>query len=161
MSEIVLLDTTIYLNVLNVEGKNQHRTEVLDEFKKRAENDASFLLPMATIWETGNHIARLSDGGRRRKFAQELVDDVSKALNGETPYRTTYFPNREEFLQWLVKFPEYAQRNKSEEKLREGISLADLSIIQEWERTRRLHPSSRVCIWSLDIDLKAYDHAPK
>jgi len=104
MSEIVLLDTSVYLNVLDVPGWDQDRADVLDEFAIRVNNEDIFLLPMATIWETGNHIADLPTGGRRRQFAVILVDDVTKALNGEAPYRPTHFPDREEFIGWLREF---------------------------------------------------------
>ncbi len=160
MSEIVLLDTTIYLNVLDVDGWNQDREEVLDHFERRVTNGDSFFLPMATIWETGNHIADLSDGGRRRRFAKKLVEDVRSAIQGDTPYQPTHFPQREEFLAWLNEFPDYALRSKSAKKTREGISLANLLVIKEWERTCALHSMSRVLIWSLDSDLSSFDRSP-
>lgn len=157
MSAIVLLDTSVYLNVLDVEGWNQDRDAVLDEFALRIDCGDYFLLPMATIWETGNHISDLSDGGNRRRFAEKLVGDVGKAVNGDVPYRATHFPDREEFLSWLREFPDYAQRNKSATKTREGVSLADLSIIKEWGQTRARHSMSQVLIWSLDSDLTGFD----
>lgn len=160
MGSIVLLDTSIYLNRLDVPGNNQDRDAVLDEFERRIKNDDSFLLPMATVWETGNHIADCRDGATRRKFAEIFVSDVEKALNGLTPYKATYFPARDEFLVWLRAFPEFAKRNKSAKKTREGVSLADLSMIKEWERTCARHPMSRVLIWSLDQDLLGYDRKP-
>jgi hypothetical protein len=82
------------------------------------------------------------------------------AINGVTPYSATHFPTREEFLQWLAAFPEYAQINKSDRKTREGISLSDMSIIKEWERACERHSMSRVLIWSLDSDLAGYDRKP-
>ena len=101
MSDIVLLDTSVYLNVLNVPGFNQQRPDILDNFTSRVHNGDYFLLPMAAIWETGDHIADLANGSLRRKFAEILVDDVRAALNGNAPYRATYFPDREVFLDWL------------------------------------------------------------
>lgn len=160
MSAIVLLDTSIYLNVLDVEGWNQARADVLNGFERRVRNGDSFFLPMATIWETGNHIADLTDGRQRRRFAEKLVNDVANAINGDTPYRPTHFPEREEFLAWLQAFPEYAQRSKSAKKKREGVSLANLLVIKEWERTCALHAMSRVLVWSLDSDLGSYDRKP-
>jgi hypothetical protein len=160
MSAIVLLDTSIYLNVLDVEGWNQDRDAVLNVFAQRVKSGDSFLLPMATIWETGNHIADLTDGRQRLRFAKNLVDDVGNAIKGDTPYRPTHFPEREEFLAWLEAFPEYAQRSKSVKKIREGVSLANLLVIKEWERTCTLHSMSRVLIWSLDSDLSSYDRIP-
>lgn len=157
MSAIVLLDTSVYLNILDVAGRNQARSQVLKDFQNYIENGSYFLLPLATVWETGNHIAHLTTGGLRRKFAQLLVTEVEKAFTGDAPYRPTYFPEPEVFLQWLRYFPEFAQKNKSSEKTSEGTSLANLSIIKEWERACAQNPMSRVLIWSLDCDLSSYD----
>jgi hypothetical protein len=160
MSAVILMDTSIYLNVLNVPEFNQDREAVLAQFESYAKNGDSFLLPMASIWETGNHIADLDNGGLRRQYAQKLVKDVENAIQGNVPYRATYFPSREEFLSWLADFPDYAGRSKSPARTREGVSLADMSIIKEWERTCKLHPMTRVSIWSLDQDLTGYDRIP-
>ncbi len=157
MSDIVLLDTSVYLNVLDVPGRSQQREEVFNHFELRAKSGDHFLLPMATIWESGNHISRLSTGALRRQYALQLAENVQAALNGDAPFRTTYFPESSIFAQWLNAFPDFAQRNKSPEKPNEGISLSDLSIIKEWEQTRDRHSMSRVLIWSLDRDLAAYD----
>ena len=92
MNAIVLLDTSIYLNVLDVPGRNQKREQILNEFEERVRCDDLFLLPMATIWETGNHISRLENGSMRWKYAQILAANVQSALNGEAPFRATYFP---------------------------------------------------------------------
>ena len=160
MSGIVLLDTSVYLNVLDVPGHNQDRAGVLDEFQDRITHRDYFLLPLAIVWETGNHIVDLVDGQTRRRYAQLLLDDVRKAFNGDVPYRATHFPDRDEFLAWLGDFPEVAMRSKSVKKQREGTSLADLSIIKEWEQNCARHSMSRVRIWSLDSDLAGYDRTP-
>lgn len=148
MSRIVLLDTSIFLNVLDVPGFNQDRDEVLVQFSERVEAGDHFFLPMATIWETGNHIAHLATGRGRREYATKLVDQVVKAMEGDAPYRPTHFPDREQFVIWLREFPEHAARQ---------VGLSDLSIIKEWEVTRDRHHMSRVLIWSLDNDLRAHD----
>jgi hypothetical protein len=157
MSNIVLLDTTVYLNVLNIPGRNQDRQDVLDSFQARVQDGDHFLLPMATIWETGNHISRLPNGALRYRYAFLLAENVANALKGDAPYHTTYFPDSGVFSSWLNAFPNLAQRNKSPDKTTEGISLSDHSIIKEWEQTCNRHALSRVLIWSLDSDLAAYD----
>lgn len=159
MSEIVLLDTSIYLNVLDVPGWNQDRDSVLAEFGRRLQAGDYFLLPLAAVWETGNHIAHLSDGDHRRSFATKLATDVKRALGGELPYQPTYFPTPEVFGGWLDDFPGYAHRSKSAKRTREGISLADMTIIKEWELACRKHRMSTVLIWSLDADLMSYHRA--
>jgi hypothetical protein len=160
MSAIVLLDTSVYLNVLDVPGFNQDRDAVLSAFRSAIEAGDHFLLPLASVWETGNHIADLTDGQTRRRFGEKLVTDVTKAFQGQAPYRATHFPDRDEFLQWLGEFPDMVMRSKTVKKIREGISLADLSIIKEWQRNCSLHPMTRVRIWSLDDDLAGYDRQP-
>jgi hypothetical protein len=157
MSEIVLIDTSVYLNVLDVPGFNQEREKIFAEFRQRIEHDAIFLLPLATIWETGNHISRLPNGNLRRKYAQIFVDQIGYAIEGKSPYRPTYFPDQQTFRKWMVDYPGYAQRNKTLRKTTEGGSLSDLSIIWEWKQLCQRHPMSRVIIWSLDIDLRHYD----
>lgn len=160
MSAIVLLDTSVYLNVLDVPGFNQDRDTILQTFQDCIQSGDYFLLPLAAVWETGNHIADLPDGQTRRKYAESLNADVAKAFNGQAPYRATHFPERDEFLKWLGDFPDVVMRSKSERKQREGVSLADLSIIKEWERNCVLHSMSQVRIWSLDGDLAGYDRQP-
>ncbi len=160
MGNIVLIDTSVYLNVLDVPGWNQDRTDILGEFKSRIENDDVFLLPMATIWETGGHIADLSTGGRRREFAEKFLVQMQQALEGQAPFRPTHFPDKNEFLSWLVQFPDYAMRNKSDEKPNEGVSLADMSMVMEWEKMCARHSMSVVEIWSLDTDLSGYKQEP-
>lgn len=160
MSAIVLIDTSVYLNVLDVPGFNQDRLKIFTEFQDSIQSGDYFLLPLAAVWETGNHIADLGDGQTRRRYAQMLEDDVTKAFKGEVPYRTTHFPEREEFLRWLRVFPDMVMRSKSAKKQREGMSLADLSIVKEWERNCDLHRMSRVRVWSLDSDLAGYDRLP-
>lgn len=160
MSAIVLLDTSVYLNVLDVPGFNQDRADVLTRFADSIQLGDYFLLPLAAVWETGNHIGDLENGQVRRTYAQILGADVIKAFNGKVPYRATHFPDREEFLRWLDDFPDMVMRSKSEKKTREGMSLADLSIVKEWHRNCDLHPMSRVRIWSLDSDLASYDLQP-
>lgn len=85
MSAIVLLDTSVYLNVLDVPGFNQDREPTLADFRESILANDRFLLPLATVWETGNHIADLANGQLRRSYAQRLVKDVSSAFKGEVP----------------------------------------------------------------------------
>lgn len=160
MASIVLLDTTVYLNVLDVPGRNEQRTQILNDFEARANSGDNFLLPMATIWEAGNHVSRLANGDLRYTYSQKLVGDVRSALSGNVPYRPTYFPDSITFAEWLQDFPDHAKRNKSRHRTSEGVSLSDFSIFKEWQQTCDRHPMSRVLIWSLDTDLASYDRVP-
>lgn len=152
MSAIVLVDTSVLLNVLDVPGRNQDRPIVIGALSRYIEAGAHLLLPMAAIVETGNHIAHVSDGSQRRSAANRFVDQIRMALSGEAPWRPMQFPYNEQVLEWLTHFPDFAMK---------GIGFGDLSIIKEWEATCTKHPMSRVLIWSLDADLHGYERIRK
>ncbi len=159
MNSICLIDTSVFLNFLNVPQCNQDRASVLQDFQTYVESGCTFLLPMATILETGNHIAQNGDGTMRRKTAQHFVEAVKAAFNGQAPWRLTTFPKTEEILLWIDQFPDRAGQNKAPDKL-EGTSFGDMSIIEEFNKSRERFRMSEVFIWSLDSDLKNYHHIP-
>lgn len=160
MSVVCLIDTSVFLNILNVPNRNQDNETIVADFKAYAESQATFILPMATILETGNHIAQNGDGGTRRKTAKRFCDAVMGAFTGKAPWQPCEFPNNSEILSWINQFPELAGQNKSPTKTTEGTSFGDLSIIQEYEKCRKKFSLSEVFIWSLDSDLKHYHHRP-
>jgi hypothetical protein len=160
MSSVCLIDTSVFLNLLNVPNRNQDYQSVIDEYKIFASSGCDFLLPMATIIETGNHIAQNGDGNIRRKTAIRFVDQVKAAFSGEAPWKPNPFPQTEEILVWLDNFPDLAGKNKTPSKP-EGTSFGDLSIIQEFHRACKIHSMKEVFIWSLDSDLKMYHQLAK
>lgn len=160
MSAICLMDTSVFLNLLDVPNRNGERETVFDQFKEYIELDATFILPMATILETGNHIAQNGDGGTRRATAQRFCQQVKAALQGGAPYQVSEFPSSYEVLGWLQKFPEQAGQNKAPTKTNEGTSFGDLSIIEEFKKCVQRFAMSEVFIWSLDSDLTQYHRKP-
>jgi hypothetical protein len=152
MNAVCLVDTTVFLEILNVPGMTANRSEILNELQGKIENKESLFLPMATILETGNHIAQNGDGNQRRKCATFFVDQVKKALREESPFKPISFLEKEHLQQWLYTFPDYATRE---------IGLGDLSIIQDWNRQCDLNKGRTVYIWSLDDDLRGYVREPE
>ena len=155
-----IIDTTVFLNLLNVPNRNQDKYQVIQDYQTYVDSGTTFTLPMATIIETGNHIAQNGDGGTRRKTALRFCKAVKEALKGEEPYTPTAFPNSEEVLTWLDLFPDLAGKNSKDDAKMEGTSFGDLSIIEEFKKAVRLDKRSEVFIWSLDRDLKHYHHKP-
>ena len=151
MPRIVIVNTTVLLNVLDVPGKNQNRNAVLDRFETLVDAGANLLLPMGAVFEPGNHIAQLPNGQQRRQYAEVLRDEVRRALEGQAPWTPLQLPDAEQLADWLEGFPDSALR---------GAGMVDLSIIKAWERTYAQHPAHRVEIWSLDRHLTGYDHVP-
>jgi hypothetical protein len=159
MSSICLIDTSILLNFLNVPNRNQSREKVLQDFKDYAAAGCTFLLPMASILETGNHIAQNGDGNQRRETAQRFVKTIQDSFLGQSPWQPIDFPSPDEIRTWLEQFPGLAGKNKAPNKL-EGTSFGDLTIIQDFEKTCKKFPMSEVFIWSLDQDLANYHKTP-
>lgn len=156
MTSVCIIDTSVFLNLLNVPGKNQDKDAIKQTFTEYVQLGATFILPMATIIETGNHIAQNGDGGTRRRTAQRFCTSVKGAFNGDAPYQPSDFPNAMEILAWIDNFADHAGRNKTLDKPNEGTSFGDLSIIKEFEKSCSMFPMSEVFIWSLDSDLAAY-----
>jgi hypothetical protein len=161
MNSICLIDTSVFVNMLNVPGLNQQAERVGADFIEYAGNGCTFILPMATILETGNHIAQNGDGRLRRQTAQRFCDAVRAAFDDEAPYGLSEFPSTREVFEWLAEFPDKAGQNKSDSRTGEGTSFGDLSIIKEYEKCLARFPMSELFIWSLDSDLEAYHHRPK
>ena len=106
------------------------------------------VLPLATILETGNHIAQIHDGALRRKHAQKLVELVEQTLLGKTPFNKLRLCERTDVEKWTKSFPEYAMG---------GTGLGDLSIISDWAAVKEILPSAMpVSIWSKDRHLQSY-----
>lgn len=148
---VVIVDTSVLLNLLDVPGRNQGRDAVLGRFEELLDAEVNLLLPIAAIFEAGNHIARLSDGRQRRSHAQRFSNRVREALNGRAPWIVTPLPNLRELVDWLNDFPESAMQ---------GVNMGDLSIVKTWESACAKHPQCRIRIWSLDRHLVGYDRAP-
>ena len=151
MPEVIVVDTTVLLNVLDVPGRNQHRDDVFERFEEVTEAGASLLLPMAAVFEAGNHIAKLADGYQRRRFAGVFCDQVRAALNGVAPWVLVPLPGADQLGNWLEDFPDCAMRE---------VGMSDLSMIKAWKEACLRNPSRRVCIWSLDAGLRGYDRIP-
>ena len=151
VGHVVIVDTSVLLNLLDVPHHNDHRDVVAREFEEFVEVEARLLLPLATVFQTGNHIADLDDGGKRRLYAKKLCEQVDKALNHRAPWALVPVPDENELANWLAHFPDNAMQ---------GIGLSNLSLMDLWESQCRRVPSARVRIWSRNRRLNSCDRKP-
>lgn len=156
MREIYLIDTSVFCRILRVPNmcSGYEHTPALAEMVRltsRSGITTTLLLPVATIYETGNHIAQNGDGNVKRKAALRFTQQVQAAFDGQAPWTPTPLPELRDMSAWLAEFPDRAMA---------GIGLGDLSIIKTFEQQCELNPLSRVCIWSYDADLSGYDRQP-
>ncbi len=127
---------------------HQNYDAVIQQLRDYIEQDYTLLLPMATIIETGNHVAQNGDGNQRRETSQRLIDLVIDAIEGNAPWTIPTPLFSHEFLrEYLQEFPDYAMM---------GVGLGDLSIIREYDHQCELHSTGRIFIWSLDHHMDPY-----
>ena len=100
MSAIVIVDTSVLLNILDVPGRNQRRGEVLAELERLIDASNHLFIPMAAIVEVGNHITQLGNGALRRASAERFIAEVRKALADEAPWKPINFPSNSILLGW-------------------------------------------------------------
>lgn len=148
---IGVVDTSVFCNILHVPGRSQHSDRAVSELEEYVSSEYSLLLPLATIYESGNHIAQAANGDRRRQVAKRFCTHVRAACTGEAYWSPTPIHAGDDLVEWLSDFPDQAMR---------GVGMADLSIVKIFEEQCRLHPGRRVFIWSYDDDLLGYDREP-
>lgn len=151
---ICLIDTSIFCEVVGIPHMADNRAAILSAMKGKKTAGESLLLPMATILETGNHIGQNGDGRQRRTAALEFARIVIEAVEGKAPFVPSNFFSAEKLSLWLAEFPDWTMKGDAKGK---GSGLGDMTIKKEWDRQRELHPSRRVYIWSMDIQLQSYD----
>lgn len=150
---VCVIDTSIFCEILGVARKSSNHQETVGKLQEKIEAGEAIILPLATILETGNHIAQQkTDGNRRRQVAENFVNDIRQALDDEAPLQLTSSISREEVLSYLDRFPDDAMR---------GVSLGDLTIRHEFERQCGRHRGRRVYIWSKDKELQTCDRPPE
>ena len=151
MSDIVIVDSSVLLNVLDIPGFNQDRRGVFERFGQLVDAGDHLLLPMAAVLQTGDHVADLSDGSERRRYAERFRDCIHEALQGEAPWTPIDFPEPSLLRSWLADFPDKAM---------EGLGISKVSVIDAWRRACKRHPHQRVYVWTLHQRLGAYDRSP-
>lgn len=152
---ICLIDTSIFVEVLDVPNMNEEHDKIIQDLMYYADNGCIFLLPLTTIIETGNHIAQNGNGNQRRNCALKFVEQVKAAFSGEAPWQPTNIASIEDLMSWIDEFPELAKANKTPDKY-EGTSLGDMLIIEEWKKICKQNPHREVFIWTKDRDLSCY-----
>ena len=151
MRAICLIDTSILVNILRVPNKSGDHAAVVAELEQKIEGKESMFLPMATVFETGNHIGRNGDGNQRRQCAERFVKQVQLALADKSPFLPIDFVEADKMQRWLDEFPNWATQ---------GSGLGDLSIMHDWQRLCELNKGRRVYVWSVDEHLGGFDRGP-
>lgn len=151
---MTFIDTSVLVEVLKVPGKHQRYEEITAELRERLKSSESMILPTAAIIETGNHIAKLDDGGLRRNLAEGLTRLLEATVTESAPWTLNGARWDGDLLTAICggargcpALPEMAAQK---------IGVGDVSILAEAEAYERRVANVAVSIWTLDAGLAAY-----
>lgn len=152
-AKVYFIDTSVFCNILPVPGRDQDRDEVLAELSNRQKN-ATLILPITTIIETGNFIAQLAAGGERRAVAARFVGVLRLICEGKAPWSMHQFAWDLEIIQDLI---DGAGTGKRLHEHAEGrVGAGDLTILAEARSYAARARPAVVGVWSLDANLSTY-----
>ncbi len=151
---VAFINTSILCNIIPVPGLCQDRDEVVAEFKQRISNGHTFILPITTVVETGNHIRHVPDGRQRRTCAERFGDILKATINLDAPWTLHEFRWDAPFVSELLRgattgisFIDHAQQ---------GLGCGDLCILCERDAYRRRSGIPDVTVWTLDGPLSSH-----
>lgn len=143
------IDTSVMLNLLEVPDMCSNAKEVKEQWKEVLKAEETLILPVATIIETGNHIAHISNGNIRRTIAGKFGEYLRKTAAGEAPWQLYGVELDKEGLLYLA---EHIEENAMRE-----IGTGDLSIIYAYEQYKEKTPAiGTIMIWETDTHLQGY-----
>lgn len=157
MKKVLILDTTILCVWLDVPGMEccgpDHdrwdKSRVDEKIRKEESAQTTFVLPIASIIETGNHIVQKAQHSRRER-AQSLADLMLKSAQQQSPWAAfsehSELWSPEKLEQLAKEWPELATRK---------ISLGDATIMKVAAYYAQMNHD--VEILTADQGLKAYE----
>ncbi|MFF0542435.1 hypothetical protein ACFYTF_06320 [Nocardia thailandica] len=151
---VTFLDTSVLCNILAVPHMDQDRASVRTEMRLRADRGETFILPVTTVIETGNHIRHIDNGDYRRKAADRFATLLRNTLEDQAPWSLHTLSWSPAFLRDLLagagtgmQFVDHAQA---------GLGCGDLCIICERNVYQQRSGIAQVTVWTLDGPLAAH-----
>jgi len=156
MRKVLILDTSILCIWLDVPGMSDcgsdddkwNQQRVAKKITEEEQNSTTFVLPLASIIETGNHIAQA--GHSRLERGESLAALMRKSANEETPWAAfseqSVLWSQEKMIVLADTWPNLAVQK---------LSLGDVTIKDVAEYYAQM--GYRVEILTGDAGLKAYE----
>jgi hypothetical protein len=158
---VEFVDTSVLAEILRIPGKSQRPEEIVAQLTERAAAGVRFILPTATIIETGNHVFQVKDGGARRACAGRFVELLRLTARGSAPWSFHRRTWSEELLELLcdggstgLDLVEHATSRQ--------LGTGDLSIVTERDLFAEQNRGSglTVRIWTLEACLNTWAEIP-
>lgn len=96
---MLLVDTSVLLEVLRVPFESDRSAEVAEEFDEHLRRGVALQIPMASVLETGSHIRRIRNGGSRRRCAKTFTLFLEQVLIERPPWRFSLHVERSRHTQ--------------------------------------------------------------
>ena len=143
------IDTSVMVNLLEVPNLCNDAEAVKGEWKEVLQTGDVLILPIATIIETGNHIAHISNGNIRRTIAGKFGEYLRKTAEGEAPWQLYGIELDKAGLLYLA--------DHIEENALCEIGVGDMSIVYAYKQYKEKTPAiGSIMIWSTDKHLQSY-----
>jgi hypothetical protein len=154
---VVFIDTSVLCNFLRIPGKAQHEEVVREDYERRRNHGNMFVLPMASIIETGNHIEQLSDGNERRRCADDLTKILRLVATDTSPWVLVETAWNSDLLKQFCDGCEDGSTPAFLDVATQGaLGGGDLTILIERDRYAKSVQASTVEIWTYDQQLAAH-----
>ena len=152
MSQIIfVVDTSYLLELFGIPNFSNEAsiTEVRRRFRGAVAIKATFIVPLPCLFELGNHIADIPQGGLRHKKAAEVSATVQSSFETGNPWTITPAETLNAIQEVFTQF--------ANQYVLEAIGLTDSFTIHEALRLKleNVHRDCLVHIWTRDNALKA------
>ena len=148
MSNVHFVDTSVLVELLNVPNMNDRHAQAQKEYNDLAAKGDVFVLPVAVLVETGNHIAHIANGNIRRQIAINFSSLVGKAINSEDNWNTVPDIQINTLKTIMHNFPDLAH---------DKMGFGDISIIEQFnDYWKNRQPIGEMRIWAFDDHLQGY-----
>lgn len=151
MRQVHLVDTSILCCLLRVPHFCDDKyMEVEEEFLSIISRSETLILPIASIIETGNHIAHIIDGNTRREIARRFAQYLRDTADNVAPWSLISLEwTADDLRKFADMFPDKAMQQ---------VGFGDISVIDAYEDYKKRAPGVSVRIWSTDQHLMTYRH---
>jgi hypothetical protein len=158
LAVVDFLDTSVFVEILDVPHMNDHRSHVTAEMDARLKAGVRFVLPTATVIESGNHVFQIKNGAARRSCANRFMGLLRKTAAGETPWVLHERTWDGTFLSSLCNGGTTGM-DLAEHAVSQQLGAGDLSIVAERDLfASRLQ--AQVRIWTLEATMGTWAELP-
>lgn len=155
MAEVRVVDTSVLCDLLKVPGKCQRHDEVREELEVLSGSGVQLVVPIASVIETGNHIAQAEGGHARRACAERFVGLLRLTAEGGAPWVLHSVAWDGRMLDLLCNGP--GQVGAFVDMAGGGtLGAGDVAILAECELYASRTAGVRVSVWTHDERLAAY-----